>query len=73
MSGTEKITCYDIANAMRDLMTMANLSGFVSQTDEGSFRQFKVKSITENADGAVMLLELGEQSFKLTVSLNTDN
>ena len=73
MSDTKKITCADIAKAVRDLMGMAIFSGFVNQVEGEGFRQFKVTSIDENMESAVMLLNIGEQKFKLTVSSDTDN
>ena len=72
MTENNKIGCNDIAKAIQNLMTMANLSGFISQDDNESFRQFDVSSITGNEDNATMLLNISNQGFKMDISYDPD-
>ena len=69
-NNVEKIGCADIAKAIQGIMTMANLSGFISQNDNGKLRQFSVEDIKGTHENATILLDFAEQSFKLDISLN---
>ena len=64
----EKIGCNDIAKAIQGIMTMANLSGFISQDENGKLRQFSVEDIKGTPESATIILEFGGQSFKIDIS-----
>ena len=64
----KNVSCFAIAEAIKHTMGMANLSGFVAQEDGEPLRQFNVKSITEEQEKAVMLLEFAGQGFRIEVS-----
>ena len=68
----KKITCNEIAKAIKALMTMANISGHIEQPEGEPFRQFDVTSIEGNQDDTLMLINLGRQGFKLNISIDTD-
>jgi len=73
MSNTKKITCKQMAKVFSSLMTIANLSGLVSQFDGDGIRQFDVISVDGNEGNAVMFIKFGEQHFKLAISFDADN
>lgn len=62
-----KFSCEDMAHALIDVMTMANFSGFIHQTEKGPLLQF-CPSEFEASDGfAQFSLDFGGSSFEVTV------
>ena len=63
-----KFSSEEIAIAINRIMTMANLSGFINQPDEGPLLQFNHGEITKTDEGTSFDLEFGGSRFTVTVS-----
>ena len=62
--------CVTMARALRDMMTMANLSGLVSQNSE-KFRQFESAVITEHSTHAALLFDFDKKHYVVNVFCTT--
>lgn len=64
--------CSDIAQAIRDLMTVANFSGTIRQVEGEPLRQFSVSSIEGDNDKALIRFNFAGQGFVLDISPDTN-
>ena len=71
--GNQKFGCCDIAKAIQALMTMANISGWVTQKEDEKLRQFSVSSIESEAERALLRLEISNQSYLIQITQDTKN
>ena len=58
--------CVTMARALRDMMTVANFSGLITQNSE-KFRQFDSAVITEHADHATLRFDFDEKRYVVNV------
>ena len=63
-------TCRAMAKALQDMMTVANISGLISQNSEKS-RQFQSAVITEHADHATLRFDFDGKHYVVNVSCDT--
>lgn len=67
MSEKEKYDSLDIANAIKNVLVMANFSGHIVQTKDGPLLQFSPGSPTSDGVETWFDLEFGGQEFEVIV------
>ena len=62
--------CREMAKALQDMMTVANISGLISRNSEKS-RQFESAVITEHADHGTLRFDFDGKHYVVNVSCDT--